>query len=62
MSLQNLVKLSQIKKCFLPDYAHDNKMSKKLEKNDNVIQVMIFTTVSQWSIFHCQNLLLAAVH
>jgi hypothetical protein len=35
MSFQNLVRLSQIKKMSLPDYAHVNKMSKNLEKNDN---------------------------
>jgi hypothetical protein len=29
MSLQNLVRLSQIRKISLPDYAHVNKMSKK---------------------------------
>jgi hypothetical protein len=35
MSFQNLVRLSQIKKMSLPDYAHVNKVSKKLEQNDN---------------------------
>jgi hypothetical protein len=35
MSFQNLVRLSQIKQNSLPDYAHVNKISKKLEKNDN---------------------------
>jgi hypothetical protein len=39
MSFQNLVRLSQIKKNSLPDYAHVNKVSKKLEKMTiNVIQ------------------------
>jgi hypothetical protein len=32
MSFQNLVRLSQIKKKSLPDYAHVNKVSKKLQK------------------------------
>jgi hypothetical protein len=36
MSFQNLVTLSQIKKKSLPDYAHVNKMSKKM--TINVIQ------------------------
>jgi hypothetical protein len=31
MSLQNLVRLSQLKKKILSDYAHDTKMSKKLQ-------------------------------
>jgi hypothetical protein len=35
MSFQNLVRLSHIKHFSLPDYAHVNKVSKKLEKNDN---------------------------
>jgi hypothetical protein len=35
MSFQNLVRLSQIENSSLPDYAHVNKVSKKLEKNDN---------------------------
>jgi hypothetical protein len=30
MSIQNLVRLSQIKKLSLPDYVHINKVSKKL--------------------------------
>jgi hypothetical protein len=30
MSFQNLVRLSQIKKCSLPDYAHVTKVPKKL--------------------------------
>jgi hypothetical protein len=39
MSFQNLVRLSQIKKIFLPDYAHVNKVSKKEKKMTiNVIQ------------------------
>jgi hypothetical protein len=39
MSFQNLVRLSQIKKNSLPDYAHVNKVSKNLEKiTINVIQ------------------------
>jgi hypothetical protein len=32
MSFQNLVRLSQIKKKSLPDYAHVNKVSKNEEK------------------------------
>jgi hypothetical protein len=35
MSFQNLVRLSQIEKISLSDYAHVNKVSKNLEKNDN---------------------------
>jgi hypothetical protein len=35
MSFKNLVRLSQIEKCSLPDYAHVNKVSKKLAKCDN---------------------------
>jgi hypothetical protein len=31
MSFQNLVRLSQVKKKSLPDYAHVNKVSKKFE-------------------------------
>jgi hypothetical protein len=33
MSFPNLVRLSQIENFCLPDYAHVNKVSKKLEKN-----------------------------
>jgi hypothetical protein len=32
MSFQNLVRLAQIKKNVLPDYAHVNKVSKNEEK------------------------------
>jgi hypothetical protein len=32
MSFQNLVRMSQIKIFFLPDYAHVNKVSKKNEE------------------------------
>jgi hypothetical protein len=32
MSFQNFVRFSQIKKISLPDYAHVNKVSKKIEK------------------------------
>jgi hypothetical protein len=32
MLFQNLVRLSQIKKNSLPDYAHVNKVSKKIRK------------------------------
>jgi hypothetical protein len=35
MSFQNLVRLSQVENFSLPDYAHVNKVSKKLEQNDN---------------------------
>jgi hypothetical protein len=39
MSFQNLVRLSQIKKISLPDYAHVNKVSKNEKKMTiNVIQ------------------------
>jgi hypothetical protein len=39
MSFQNLVRLSQIKKNSLPDYAHVNKVSKNEKKMTiNVIQ------------------------
>jgi hypothetical protein len=33
MSFQNVVSLSQIKKNSLPDYAHVNKVSKKIGEN-----------------------------
>jgi hypothetical protein len=62
MSFQNSVRLSQIKKMSLPDYAHVNKVSKKLSNQCRLmsynmmigydhdifsIMVMIFKTVLQ---------------
>jgi hypothetical protein len=57
-SFQNLVRLLQIEKIPLPDYALVNKVSKKWELmsyNMMIGYVRIFTTVLQWSIFHCIN-------
>jgi hypothetical protein len=61
MSFKNLVRLSQILKISLLDYAHVNKPPKKLEKKKQLMsynimigyELTIFTTVLQWSIFDC---------
>jgi hypothetical protein len=42
MSFQNLVRLSQIKKFPLPDYAHVNKVSKKFELLLKKLQLMSY--------------------
>jgi hypothetical protein len=74
MLFQNLVRLSQIWKISLPDYAHVNKVSKKLEKMTiNVIQhddrlwyLRLFYngtfSIASKNDLDDQNLLLATVH
>jgi hypothetical protein len=50
MSFQNLVRLSQINKNSLPDYAHVNKVSKKWEKK---WQLMSYNMMIGYDIYDC---------
>jgi hypothetical protein len=50
MSFQNLVRLSQIKKMSLSDYAHVNKVSKKMRKK---LQLMSYNMMIGYDIYDC---------
>jgi hypothetical protein len=65
MSFQNLVRLSQIKIFSLPDYAHVNKVSKKMRKKS---QLMSYNMMIGYDIYDrftmeyfplCQSMILA---
>jgi hypothetical protein len=51
MSFQNLVRLSQIKKKSLPDYAHVNKVSKKFELLLKKLQLMSYNMMIGYDIY-----------
>jgi hypothetical protein len=53
MSFQNLVRLSQIKKNSCLTMSLSTKCQKMRNKCQTWWEVIIFTTVLQWSIFHC---------